>query len=75
MHCMPQHPETLVTNNGRFVTGTDIFATDNQHIFYSTTMIGRFHTHIGRFATQDRPHSHLPTNICYLRCFVASLPF
>ena len=67
---MVQHLETLAPYFGRFVVGNDKFATDNQHSFYSSTVKGRFHTHIGRFATQILAHSHPPTNVCYMRYFV-----
>ena len=63
---MVQHLETLVPYFGRFVVGNDKFAT----ISIVSTVKGRFHTHIERFATQILAHSHPPTNVCYMRYFV-----
>ena len=59
--CMLPHLETLVTYIGRFFTGADIFATDNQHIFYNSTVTCTFYKYIGRFATQHLLRSQTPT--------------
>ena len=59
--CMLPHLETLVTYIGRFFTSADIFATDNQHIFYNSTVTSLFYKYPGRFATQHLPHSQTPT--------------